>query len=126
MPVGQSSAVTQNMTELDTLLADLSSARYNATSSAGGQNTDYYSDDYSVQHTPARPPPPKNYGSEKPSSKKAPTVSSVSSSPLPPARIPRRRPPKLMHILSKVKIQMDEIQYMHINHFYAISGWKNS
>ena len=70
MPV---SAVDSNLSELDTLLADLSSAHYKA----GHQET---------SQPPARPPAPKT--------KEAP-MSPVA------ARIPRRRPPKLMHVLTK-------------------------
>jgi len=67
------SAVDSNLSELDTLLADLSSAHYKA----GHQET---------SQPPARPPAPKT--------KEAP-MSPVA------ARIPRRRPPKLMHVLTK-------------------------
>ena len=70
MPV---SAVDNNLSELDTLLADLSSAHYKA----GNQES---------SQPPARPPAPKT--------REAP-VSPVA------ARIPRRRPPKLMHVLTK-------------------------
>ena len=76
MPV---SAVDSNLSELDSLLADLSSAHYKA----GHQES---------SQAPARPPAPKT--------REAP-VSPVA------ARIPRRRPPKLMHVLSKDGRQHD-------------------
>jgi len=120
MPV----SLQNNLSELDTLLADLNSAKYSG--DTGGADTttrsivsnsyaygDYYSDyDSSVgdQKAPERPPPPNTYQRPEPikgdySSYKPPSVSSVSplpsTSPLPSqaARIPRRKPPKLMHIL---------------------------
>ena len=80
MPV---SAVDSNLSELDTLLADLSSAHYKA-----GQGHQ----DNNAAQPPARPPAPKT--------REAP-VSPVA------ARIPRRRPPKLMHVLSKDGRQHD-------------------
>lgn len=125
MPV----SLQNNLSELDTLLADLNSAKYSGdtgvdtTSRSVVSNYyaygDYYSDlDSCVgdQKPPERPPPPKTYSRPEPakgdyssyvrpepakgdySSYKPPSVSSTS--PLPPgARIPRRKPPKLMHIL---------------------------
>merc|ERR1711936_1042724 len=80
MPV---SAVDSNLSELDTLLADLSSAHYKA--GKGHQ-------DNNAAQPPARPPAPKT--------REAP-VSPVA------ARIPRRRPPKLMHVLTKDGRQHD-------------------
>ena len=74
-----------NLSELDTLLADLSSAHYKA-----GQEGQQ--DNAAAAHPPARPPAPKT--------REAP-VSPVA------ARIPRRRPPKLMHVLSKDGRQHD-------------------
>lgn len=79
MPV---SAVDSNLSELDTLLADLSSAHYKA---GQGQKDN-------GAPPPARPPAPNT--------REAP-VSPVA------ARIPRRRPPKLMHVLSKDGRQHD-------------------
>lgn len=112
MPV----SLQNNLSELDTLLADLNSAKYSgetvvdsATRSVISNSYaygDYYSDLDSCagdHKPPERPPPPKTYARPEPvkgdySSYKPPSVSS--SSPLPPgARIPRRKPPKLMHIL---------------------------
>jgi len=112
MPV----SVQNNLSELDTLLADLSNARY--TGQNGQQDSadeasrsvisttyaygDYYSDLESSLGTdkpPSRPPPPKNYAPV--NTKEAMKTSSVSSSPIPSiaAKIHRRKPPKLMHIL---------------------------
>ena len=54
----------------------------------------------------SRPPPPKSYADKSPktSKKAAASPSPAPASPVPAiaARIPRRRPPKLMHVL-KVK-----------------------
>jgi len=102
MPV----TVSDNISELDSLLADLSSVRYNqgeynnnANAVAGSIQSN------NQQNLPSRPPPPKNYGNEKPKK----SSNSVPSSPVPQiaARIPRRRPPKLMHVLSKDGRQHD-------------------
>ena len=117
------SSVTEHLSELDTLLADLSSA---AQQRQQQQQQDYYSDsvDYSKQSYPARwegagrlsretvslsrPPPPKSYANKSPktSKKAAASPSPVSASPVPAiaARIPRRRPPKLMHVLKVIYI----------------------
>lgn len=107
MPV----SVQNNLSELDTLLADLSNARYtgqeNGDSAARSVVSttyaygDYYSDLESCtgEKPPSRPPPPSGYGPAK--AKEPQKSSSVSSSPVPSiaAKIHRRRPPKLMHIL---------------------------
>jgi len=116
MPV----SLQNNLSELDTLLADLNSAKYSGdtggdTGSRSAVSTayaygDYYSDlDSCVGDSkpPERPPPPKAYNRPEPvrgeySNYKPPSMSS--SSPLPPiARISRRKPPKLMHILKDGK-----------------------
>jgi len=107
MPV----SVQNNLSELDTLLADLSNARYtgqeNGDSAARSVVSttyaygDYYSDLESCtgEKPPSRPPPPSGYGPAK--AKEPQKSNSVSSSPVPSiaAKIHRRRPPKLMHIL---------------------------
>jgi len=110
MPV----SLQNNLSELDTLLADLNNAKYSGdtgvdTGSRSVVSTayaygDYYSDlDSCVgdQKPPERPPPPKSYTRPEPvrgeysSSYKPPTTPSSPSM----ARISRRKPPKLMHIL---------------------------
>jgi uncharacterized CHY-type Zn-finger protein len=107
MPV----SVQNNLSELDTLLADLSNARYSAQDNADSAARsvisttyaygDYYSDLESCvgEKPPSRPPPPSGYAP--PKQREAPKTSSLSSSPVPSiaAKIHRRRPPKLMHIL---------------------------
>jgi len=97
------SSVTQNLSELDTLLADLSSAAQQRQQQQ--QDYDSGSVNYSNKSYPARPPPPQSYDADKSpkTSKKAAASPSpaMSCSPVPAiaARIPRRRPPKLMHVL---------------------------
>jgi len=98
-----------NLSELDTLLADLNNARYAAENNniqvEGGRSTvsnsnyaygDYYSDlDSSIDDKPpSRPPPPQSYSTPHKSGNKG------STSPMPPIvqRKPRK-PPKLMHVL---------------------------
>jgi len=106
-------SLQNNLSELDNLLADLNSARYNGETADSASRSlvstsyaygDYYSDLDSCleDKPPERPPPPKTYNSAKTGStgsqKAAP--SSVSTSPIPTvARIGRRKPPKLMHVL---------------------------
>jgi len=89
MPV----TVSDNISELDSLLADLSSVRYNqgnqgsqyqggynlAAVDAGQLNQSNSGSANNQQHLPSRPPPPKNYGNEKPKK----SSNSVSSSPVP-------------------------------------------
>jgi len=119
-------SLQRNLTELDSLLADLNSTKYRvnnqsrvngsveSTSYAYG---DYYSDLDSAgeEKAPERPPPPSTYAAPKQSSTSGSTLqvpSSGRSSRIPPA--PRsasisplpsivtrkpRRPPKLMHVL---------------------------
>jgi len=117
MPVNLQS----NLTELDTLLADLNSAKYrveqenritstNGSVSASYAYGDYYSDLDSAgeDRGPERPPPPSTYAA--PAAKTAGSTLQVTASaggnrnasvsPLPSivSRKPRR-PPKLMHVL---------------------------
>ena len=59
-----------------------------------------------------RPPPPKSYADKSPKTSKKAAASpspAMSGSPVPAiaARIPRRRPPKLMHVLKVRKISLD-------------------
>jgi len=106
MPV----SLQNNLSELDTLLADLDNARYNGETAesicrSNVSNScyaygDYYSDLESClgEKPPERPPAPKSYTSNgSAGSRKAPSVS-----PIPPiARLGRRKPPKLMHVLKE-------------------------
>jgi len=103
MPV----SLQNNLSELDSLLADLDSARYDGETTEKSESIyrsnisnscyaygDYYSDLESClgEKPPERPPAPKSYTSS--NGKTAPS----SVSPL-PARRGRRKPPKLMHVL---------------------------
>lgn len=114
---GTAGNIQTNLTELDSLLADLNSAQYMEKRVVGGGHQsvvsnsyaygDYYSDleSYNDDRPPNRPPPPANYSPGATTAKKqrqSADWQTPSQSPLPPmvTRKPRR-PPKLMHVLKE-------------------------
>jgi len=104
MPV----SVQNNLSELDTLLAELSNAKYTRDSTSRSVIStsyvygDYYSDlDSCVgDKPPNRPPPPINYAPEK--STQSNKTSTLSTSPVPSfaSKAYRRKPPELMLVLT--------------------------
>ena len=63
-----------------------------------------------------RPPPPQSYADKSPKTSKKAAASpspAMSCSPVPAiaARIPRRRPPKLMHVLKVTRISLVSVTF---------------